>query len=149
MHRVRMMYGNGLRREIWEDLMNRFGIAKIGELYASTEGNTSLGTYDQFKKPYNLQNTRYEFRSEHWQQGGRLWLLPHLPVCPPTLSRGAGQGERGDGRGGPGPGRHVPALQTRRTWRNGGQDHQGQSGQGVQRLPVAQGDEQETAAQRI
>jgi len=45
-HRVRLMYGNGLRPQIWEDFVNRFGIKKIGEIYGSTEGNASLMNLD-------------------------------------------------------------------------------------------------------
>ncbi|KAI6217580.1 Fatty Acid CoA Synthetase family [Aphelenchoides fujianensis] len=31
-HRIRLMYGNGLRQEIWEEFVERFGIKKIGEV---------------------------------------------------------------------------------------------------------------------
>lgn len=41
-HSLRIMFGNGLRQQIWVEFMNRFNIKRIGELYASTEGNTSL-----------------------------------------------------------------------------------------------------------
>ncbi|CAL8096219.1 unnamed protein product [Orchesella dallaii] len=46
MHKVRLMYGNGLRAEIWEKFVDRFGIPHIGELYGSTEGNTNLVNID-------------------------------------------------------------------------------------------------------
>lgn len=42
-HKVRMMFGNGLRKEIWPDFVKRFGINQINELYGSTEGNTNMG----------------------------------------------------------------------------------------------------------
>ena len=38
-HRVRAITGNGLRPDIWEEFQARFGIARIAEFYASTEGN--------------------------------------------------------------------------------------------------------------
>ncbi len=38
-HRVRAMSGNGLRPELWEPFQRRFGIERISEWYASTEGN--------------------------------------------------------------------------------------------------------------
>ncbi|VDN89228.1 unnamed protein product [Brugia pahangi] len=41
-HKIRLMFGNGLRAEIWPEFVNRFGIQKIGELYGSTEGNSSI-----------------------------------------------------------------------------------------------------------
>lgn len=36
-HNVRIAYGNGLRRDIWQEFKKRFGITAIGEFYASTE----------------------------------------------------------------------------------------------------------------
>jgi fatty-acyl-CoA synthase len=41
-HSLRMACGNGLRREVWEKFQTRFGIPRILEYYASTEGNFSL-----------------------------------------------------------------------------------------------------------
>ncbi|HKP60102.1 MAG TPA: long-chain-acyl-CoA synthetase [Polyangiales bacterium] len=38
-HRIRSISGNGLRREIWEDFKQRFGIPRVAEFYAATEGN--------------------------------------------------------------------------------------------------------------
>ena len=42
-HNVRMMWGNGLRGEIWPEFVRRFRIQRIGELYGSTEGNSNIG----------------------------------------------------------------------------------------------------------
>jgi fatty-acyl-CoA synthase len=41
-HNVRVVAGNGLRPEIWEEFTNRFGIARVCEFYASSEGNTAF-----------------------------------------------------------------------------------------------------------
>lgn len=41
-HRVRLAIGNGLRPDVWEKFQTRFGVATIGEFYASTEGNANL-----------------------------------------------------------------------------------------------------------
>ncbi len=41
-HKVRMIAGNGLRPEIWEAFTKRFGIARVCEFYASSEGNTAF-----------------------------------------------------------------------------------------------------------
>lgn len=38
-HTVRVMIGNGLRAEIWDDFQQRFGIPHICEFYGSSEGN--------------------------------------------------------------------------------------------------------------
>jgi fatty-acyl-CoA synthase len=41
-HGIRMACGNGLAPEVWEPFQQRFGIPRILEFYASTEGNVSL-----------------------------------------------------------------------------------------------------------
>ena len=40
-HKLRLMIGNGLRPDIWQKFIDRFGI-KMGEFYGSTEGNANL-----------------------------------------------------------------------------------------------------------
>lgn len=45
-HKVKLMYGNGLRKEIWIEFRDRFKIRNIRELYGSTEGTTSLLNID-------------------------------------------------------------------------------------------------------
>ncbi|CAJ0953070.1 unnamed protein product, partial [Mesorhabditis belari] len=45
-HRVRVMWGNGLRPEIWKQFVDRFEIKRIGELYGSTEGNSNIVNVD-------------------------------------------------------------------------------------------------------
>jgi fatty-acyl-CoA synthase len=41
-HKVRMIAGNGLRPEIWSEFTARFGIARVCEFYAASEGNTAF-----------------------------------------------------------------------------------------------------------
>jgi fatty-acyl-CoA synthase len=41
-HKVRMIAGNGLRPEIWSEFTARFGIVRVCEFYASSEGNTAF-----------------------------------------------------------------------------------------------------------
>jgi len=41
-HKVRLIAGNGLRPEIWNEFTERFGIARVCEFYASSEGNTAF-----------------------------------------------------------------------------------------------------------
>jgi acyl-CoA synthetase (AMP-forming)/AMP-acid ligase II len=38
-HRVRVVSGNGLRPDIWQDFRQRFGIKRVAEFYGATEGN--------------------------------------------------------------------------------------------------------------
>lgn len=39
-HKIRLLYGNGLRPDVWNRVKERFGIGTIAELYASTEGTS-------------------------------------------------------------------------------------------------------------
>ncbi|MDD0844455.1 long-chain-acyl-CoA synthetase [Pseudomonas sp. Gutcm_11s] len=50
-NRVRVMVGNGLRPAIWQTFKQRFGIERVMELYASSEGNIG------FTNLLNLDNT--------------------------------------------------------------------------------------------
>ncbi|XP_022649294.1 long-chain fatty acid transport protein 4-like isoform X2 [Varroa jacobsoni] len=45
-HSVNVMYGNGLRPQIWREFQKRFQIPNIRELYGSTEGNCNLINID-------------------------------------------------------------------------------------------------------
>lgn len=45
-HKIRLVYGNGLRPDVWEQFRERFGIADIGEFFNSTEGVFSLLNYN-------------------------------------------------------------------------------------------------------
>ena len=44
-HNVQVMFGNGLRPQIWEIFEKRFNIQRIGEFYGATEGNSSVGMF--------------------------------------------------------------------------------------------------------
>lgn len=46
MHKVRLMYGNGLRPQIWKPFVERFRVKQIGEFYGATEGNSNLVNID-------------------------------------------------------------------------------------------------------
>ncbi|HET9875610.1 MAG TPA: AMP-binding protein, partial [Mycobacterium sp.] len=41
-HRIRVICGNGLRPEIWDEFTRRFGIKRVCEFYAASEGNTAF-----------------------------------------------------------------------------------------------------------
>ncbi|EDW52460.1 long-chain fatty acid transport protein 4 [Drosophila sechellia] len=45
-HRVRLVFGNGLRPQIWPQFVQRFNIAKVGEFYGATEGNANIMNHD-------------------------------------------------------------------------------------------------------
>jgi len=41
-HQVRIIAGNGLRPAIWDEFTSRFGIKRVCEFYAASEGNTAF-----------------------------------------------------------------------------------------------------------
>ncbi|MBU9766258.1 long-chain-acyl-CoA synthetase [Mycobacterium sp. TNTM28] len=41
-HKVRVIVGNGLRPAIWDEFTQRFGIGRVCEFYAASEGNTAF-----------------------------------------------------------------------------------------------------------
>jgi fatty-acyl-CoA synthase len=42
LHKIRVIAGNGLRPEIWDEFTRRFGIGRVAEFYAASEGNTAF-----------------------------------------------------------------------------------------------------------
>lgn len=50
-HKVRVICGNGLRPAIWDDFTKRFGIPRVCEFYAASEGNTA------FMNVFNIDKT--------------------------------------------------------------------------------------------
>lgn len=42
-HKVRIIFGNGLRPQIWRDFVARFEIPQVCEFYGATEGNANIG----------------------------------------------------------------------------------------------------------
>jgi len=45
-HNVEIMWGNGLRPNIWQQFTQRFGVKFIGEFYGATEGNSNVLNID-------------------------------------------------------------------------------------------------------
>ncbi|XP_075169507.1 fatty acid transport protein 2 isoform X1 [Haematobia irritans] len=45
-HRVRLVFGNGLRPQIWPQFVERFNIPHVGEFYGATEGNANIMNND-------------------------------------------------------------------------------------------------------
>ncbi|XP_017488353.1 PREDICTED: long-chain fatty acid transport protein 4-like [Rhagoletis zephyria] len=45
-HKIRMVFGNGLRPQIWTPFVKRFNIKKVGEFYGATEGNANIMNND-------------------------------------------------------------------------------------------------------
>lgn len=44
-HKLRMVFGNGLRPQIWEEFKARFNVSKVKEFYGATEGNANISKF--------------------------------------------------------------------------------------------------------
>jgi fatty-acyl-CoA synthase len=45
-HKLRMIFGNGLRPDVWPKMQSRFNIPHVLEFYGATEGNVSMFNFD-------------------------------------------------------------------------------------------------------
>ncbi|XP_055605890.1 long-chain fatty acid transport protein 4-like [Uranotaenia lowii] len=45
-HKVRLIFGNGLRPQIWPQFVERFNIPRVAEFYGATEGNANIVNID-------------------------------------------------------------------------------------------------------
>ncbi|KKY13791.1 putative very-long-chain acyl- synthetase family protein [Diplodia seriata] len=67
-HRVKLMFGNGLRPDVWKKFGERFGIETVAEFFNSTEGtfglmNISRGEYTQGAVGHHGAITRWQTRN--------------------------------------------------------------------------------------
>jgi fatty-acyl-CoA synthase len=84
-HRLRLAVGAGLRPDIWEAFRQRFGIARIVEMYGATEGNVSLmnraGRVGAVGRPPPFQHrrlrlARYDVAQGELMRDPRGFLVP-------------------------------------------------------------------------
>ncbi|XP_017773069.1 PREDICTED: long-chain fatty acid transport protein 4-like [Nicrophorus vespilloides] len=45
-HKLRLIFGNGLRPQIWTEFVDRFQIPRVAEFYGATEGNANIVNVD-------------------------------------------------------------------------------------------------------
>jgi fatty-acyl-CoA synthase len=60
-HKVRVIGGNGLRPAIWDDFTERFGIDRVCEFYAASEGNTAFVNFFNLDKTTGICPTPVAF----------------------------------------------------------------------------------------
>jgi fatty-acyl-CoA synthase len=60
-HKVRVIIGNGLRPAIWDEFTSRFGIDRVCEFYAASEGNTAFVNFFNMDKSTGICPTPVAF----------------------------------------------------------------------------------------
>ncbi|WP_422745552.1 long-chain-acyl-CoA synthetase FadD6 [Mycobacterium sp. WMMD1722] len=60
-HKVRVIAGNGLRPAIWDQFTTRFGIDRVCEFYAASEGNTAFVNFFNLDKTTGICPTPVAF----------------------------------------------------------------------------------------
>ncbi|WP_454717148.1 long-chain-acyl-CoA synthetase [Caulobacter segnis] len=74
-HKLRMIFGNGLRPDVWNEMLDRFKVGEVLEFYGATEGNVSLFNFDgrrgaigripgYLKKKFNIRIVKFDVESE-------------------------------------------------------------------------------------
>ncbi len=87
-HRVRVMMGAGMGREVWQEFSRRFGVARILEGWSSTEANTSLINVDNhvgscgripFPERHNGRLVRYDLEGDAHPRDASGRCIPCAP----------------------------------------------------------------------
>ncbi len=79
-HKLRLAFGNGLRADVWEDMVKRFAIPQVLEFYGATEGNVSMFNFDGhtgaigripkwLKKRFNARLVQFDIDKEEPVRG--------------------------------------------------------------------------------
>ncbi|KAG3265945.1 solute carrier family 27 member 6 [Ictidomys tridecemlineatus] len=83
-HQVRLAVGNGIRRDVWRQFLDRFGNIKMCEFYGATEGNIcfmnhtgkigSVGRTNFFYKLFfNFHLIKYDFQKDEPLRNEKDW----------------------------------------------------------------------------
>lgn len=93
-HRVRLFVGNGMRVEVWRQLLARCGHTSVLEFYAATEGNVMMANLTGEKigsigrVPFGLLHTqlvKYDSETESYPRDHRGFLIPAPTGTPGML----------------------------------------------------------------
>lgn len=79
-HKIRLAFGNGLRADVWERMVERFRIPQVLEFYGATEGNVSMINFDgkvgavgrvprYLRKRFNFRLARFDMEAGEVARG--------------------------------------------------------------------------------
>ncbi|KQY27472.1 long-chain acyl-CoA synthetase [Caulobacter sp. Root1455] len=74
-HKIRLIFGNGLRPDVWDVMLDRFRVGGVLEFYGATEGNVSLFNFDgrrgaigrvpgYLRKRFNIRIVKFDVETE-------------------------------------------------------------------------------------
>ena len=74
-HKLRLIFGNGLRPDVWNEMLDRFRVGEVLEFYGATEGNVSLFNFDgrrgaigrvpgYLRKKFNIRIVKFDVETE-------------------------------------------------------------------------------------
>jgi fatty-acyl-CoA synthase len=74
-HKIRLIFGNGLRPDVWDTMLDRFKVGGVLEFYGATEGNVSLFNFDgrrgaigrvpgYLKGKFNIRIVKFDVETE-------------------------------------------------------------------------------------
>ncbi|HEX7761382.1 MAG TPA: long-chain-acyl-CoA synthetase [Caulobacteraceae bacterium] len=89
-HRLRLAFGNGLRPDVWDQLVDRFGVPDVLEFYGSTEGNVSMFNFDgrrgaigrapkYLRAAFNIRLVRFDVEREAPIQDAKGFCIEAAP----------------------------------------------------------------------
>lgn len=89
-HKIRMIFGNGLRPDVWNDMLDRFKVGEVLEFYGATEGNVSLFNFDgrrgaigripsYLRKKFNIRIVKFDVESEEPVRGPNGYCVEVSP----------------------------------------------------------------------
>ena len=89
-HGLRLAFGNGLRKDVWEAMAARFAIPRVLEFYGATEGNVSLINFDGhvgavgrvpkfLRRRFNVRLAAHDFETGEVLRDARGLAMPVRP----------------------------------------------------------------------
>jgi fatty-acyl-CoA synthase len=87
---LKMAFGNGLRSDVWDRMLERFQILQILEFYGSTEGNVSLFNFDgkpgavgripkYLRSRFNVKLVRFDVETEEPERNTQGFCIECRP----------------------------------------------------------------------
>ena len=89
-HKIRLIFGNGLRPDVWDVMLDRFKVGGVLEFYGATEGNVSLFNFDgrrgaigrvpgYLKSKFNIRIVKFDVETETPVRGANGCCIEAAP----------------------------------------------------------------------